>query len=163
MSEPTVITLNAKNAVDILIKYIELGQSKGAFKKLQDAYLFKRAFDVLLHHTEDKEITVDSALSMLSQGVNMIQGSGGVFTINDAADIFTILQFLSVDENKTDLYTKSEETQVLGDSLEYETTPEPTITPVAESTPVEESQAEKTDEFDLSELSQPVPLKISHV
>lgn len=158
------MSITAKEAVDMLIKYIELGQSKGSFKTFQDAYLFKRAFDVLLEQIHDPEITVDTAITIISQGLHVIQGVGGVFTITDASEIFKLLQFLGIQENRKSLYNTTTE---LGNTLEYneqETHQEPQEIP--QETPKEpepEQEPEDEDDFDLSELSQPVPLKINHV
>jgi hypothetical protein len=152
----STVTLNTREALDLLMKYIELGQSKGVFKKLQDAYLFKRAFNVL-QCKQDPEITVDAALSMLSQGITLIQGAGGVFTITDAADIFTILQFL--DANKEDLYKVLSQEVELGNTLEQE---KPQV-PQEPQQEVPEDPEDSDAPFDLSQLSKPIPLKINEV
>ncbi len=91
--EPTVITLDNTNSVQILNQYVELAQQKGAFL-LQEAEILKRASDVLLNGAQDSEIPATNARQLLIQGVHKGQ-KHGAYTLNDAALLSKVVQFVS--------------------------------------------------------------------
>ena len=93
MSEPTVITLNNENSIQILHQYVELAQSKGAFI-LQEADLLKRACDILFNNVTDNEINIPTAKNLLIQGVQKGQRHGA-YTLADAATLHKIVQFVA--------------------------------------------------------------------
>ena len=91
--EPTVITLNETNSIQIMAQYIEVAQQKGAYL-LNEAELLKRAIDILVNQVPDKEITDNVAKSLLIQGVNKGQKSGS-YTLNDASLLSKVVQFVN--------------------------------------------------------------------
>jgi glutamate dehydrogenase/leucine dehydrogenase len=91
--EPTVITLDNTNSVQILNQYVELAQQKGAYA-LQEAELLKRASDVLLNSAQDQEINSTNARQLLIQGVHKGQRHGA-YTLNDAALLSKVVQFVT--------------------------------------------------------------------
>jgi glutamate dehydrogenase/leucine dehydrogenase len=90
-SEPTIITLDNSNSVQILSQYVELAQQKGAFL-LSEAELLKRATDVLLNGTQDAEVNRENAKQLLIQGVHKGQRHGS-YTLNDAALLSKVVQY----------------------------------------------------------------------
>lgn len=131
--QPTVITLDNRNSFQILSQYIELAQQKGAFL-LNEAEILKRASDVLLNGVTDADINPASAKNLLIQGVNKGQRHGA-YTLNDAALLSRVVQFVSG-------------------------LPEGTIASAPSPAP---APAAKTPDEDLSELSEPVPLRPKEV
>lgn len=129
--EPTVITLDAQNSAQILTQYVELAQQKGAFL-LPEAELLKRASDVLLNKVPDAEINVTAAYSLLVQGVQKGQRHGA-YTLNDASLLSKVVQFVGSQSDN------------LASSLP---------TPSSPPTP-----SQPQNDFDLSDLSDPIPLK----
>ena len=81
--QPTVITLNNTNSIQILVQYIELAQQKGAFD-LNEAELLKRSSDVLLNNANDTELNQINATQLLIQGIHKGQKSGA-YRLNDAS------------------------------------------------------------------------------
>jgi hypothetical protein len=130
--EPTVITLDAQNSVQILAQYIELAQSKGAFL-LPEAELLKRAMDFLLNNVPDTEITDVTGRQLLIQGIHKGQRHGA-YTLNDAALLHKVVQFVT----------------------NMMSTPQaPSSTPAAGGL--------ESNENDLSDLAEPIPLKPKEV
>lgn len=131
-TEPTVISLDGKNSVQILSQYVELAQQKGSFL-LHEAELLKKATDVLLNEVPDNEINPSTARGLLIQGVQKGQRHGA-YTLNDAALLSKVVQFVTA-------HIQQEETS--------NTKPE---------------QSEKpSQEADLSDLAEPIPLKPKEV
>lgn len=98
--EQTVITLDNQNTVQLLIKYVELAQQKGAFV-LNEAELLKRASDVLLNNVPDNELNAVNSRHILIQGVQKGQ-KHGAYTLNDAALLSKVVQYvISSLENAT--------------------------------------------------------------
>ena len=62
--EPIVVTLTKDKALQILLKYIEVSQSKGTYL-ITEADILKRCFDVLVHFAKDPEISVLKAKELL--------------------------------------------------------------------------------------------------
>ena len=143
--EPTVITLDSKNSLEILTSYVELAQQKGAFL-LSEAEILKRAMDVLVNNVNDKEIDNNLALNLLVQGVNKGQRHG-VYTLNDASLISKVINFL------LNLY-QQQPLQSIPEEPEEQLQQEPLQEPL-------QQEPELDDNFDLNELSQPIPLKKS--
>ena len=139
--EPTVITLDDKNSIQILSQYIEVAQQKGAYL-LNEAEILKRAMDVLMNSVPDKEIDTNMAKQLLIQGVNKGQRHGA-YTLNDAALLSKVVLFIAGGapvqaESLEDL--KQEKDEVVS----------------------EESQ-ESQESDDLSDLAEPIPLKPKEV
>jgi hypothetical protein len=91
--DPTVITLNDTNSIQILAQYIEVAQQKGAFL-LNEAEILKKSIDVLINNVPDNEINADTAKSILIQGINKGQKNGS-YTLNDASLLNKVVQFVA--------------------------------------------------------------------
>lgn len=141
--EPTVITLDNTNSVQILAQYIEVAQQKGAYL-LNEAEILKRAMDVLINNVPDKEISEDLAKQLLIQGINKGQRHGA-YTLNDAALLSKVVTFVS-----SSLQQGPQGPQV---------SPETTTTTADQ----EQHQQHIYTEDDLSDLAEPIPLKPKEV
>jgi hypothetical protein len=139
--EPTVITLTSENALPFLLKYVELSQGKGTFL-IAEADLLKRCFDVLLHSGIDKDISKEKAKDLVIQAINKGQAHGD-YTLNDASLLFNTINFIN-SGIKLNVQPKVEEPAIVGDGKIEE---------------AETQENDDDDDCDLSELSQPVPLK----
>lgn len=128
MSEPTVISLDNNNSIQILNQYIELAQEKGAFL-LNEAELLKRATDVIMNSAEDKELNLVTSKQILIQGIHKGQRHGA-WKLNDASLLHKVVTYVT-------------------NTLQQEVSGNP--------------QQQVSPEEDLSELSQPVPLKPKEV
>ena len=138
--EPTVITLNETNSIQIMAQYIEVAQQKGAYL-LNEAELLKRAIDILVNQVPDKEITDNVAKSLLIQGVNKGQKSGS-YTLNDASLLSKVVAFVA--------------SGVQGQA--------PAVaTPAVESNATQDHVPVSELLDDLSELAEPIPLKPKEV
>ena len=138
--QPSVITLNKENSIQILIQYIEIAQKVGAFE-LREAEVLKRAVDVLVNKVVDNEVNENLAINLLIQGVMKGQKHGGSYTLNDAALLQKVVQYIVTSAN------------AVSSSSEEKSTVEET------QTPLEESSNDIEDDSDLTSLSDPVPLK----
>ena len=137
--EPTVITLDNQNSIQILAQYIEVAQQKGAYL-LNEAEILKRAMDVLMNNVPDKEIDANMAKQLLIQGVNKGQRHGA-YTLNDAALLSKVVIFVA------------QGTQ--------ESNPQAPANPSAPApAPV---SVQSVDSDDLSDLAEPIPLKPKEV
>lgn len=130
--QPQVITLDARNSVEILSQYIEVAQKAGAFL-LPESDLLKRCRDVLLRGAEDPEVNIPTARNLFIQAVNKGQ-SKGAYSLEDASILHKVCQFVA-------------------QNLSAEA-PAPLPTPV----PVQEEALSPQDD-DLNSLSDPVPLR----
>lgn len=137
VEDPTVITLNDKNTVEILSKYVEVAQQKGAYL-IQEAEVLKRACDVLLYNIVDKEINKNMSKQLLIQGVVKGQ-THGAYSLNDASLLHKVIMFVST-------------------SLQPQPEPQPQVAQPAASKPEPQE-----DEYDLSDLAEPIPLKPKEV
>lgn len=131
--QPTVITLDNTNSIQLLCQYVEVAQQKGAFL-LQEAELLKRASDFLLLNIEDKELNQANARQLLIQAVTKGQRHGA-YTLGDAALLFKIIQYLSS--------PVQESTQA--------------------QTQVQAQTQETIENDDLADLAEPIPLKPKEV
>jgi hypothetical protein len=127
--QPTVITLNEVNSVQILTQYIELSQQKGAYL-LAEAELLKRASDFLLNNVPDPELNPVSSRQLLIQGIHKGQKHGS-FTLNDAALLSKVVQFVQASLSQ----------------------------PINTTNESHSTQTEEEDLTDLSDLAEPIPLK----
>lgn len=134
--EPTVITLDNKNSVQILSQYIELAQSKGAFL-LAEAELLKRSSDFILNNVPDADLNDVNARNLLIQGIHKGQRHGA-FTLNDAALLHKVIQFVSSNLNAT-------------------------VDANASSTQENSVHTTSASDNDLSDLAEPIPLKPKEV
>lgn len=141
--EPTVITLDNQNSVQILAQYIEVAQQKGAYL-LNEAEILKRAMDVLMNNVPDKEIDANMAKQLLIQGVNKGQRHGA-YTLNDAALLSKVVLFVA---------QGTPEAQAQQSSGPVSTVPS--------SGPSTASNTQ-SDPDDLSDLADPIPLKPKEV
>lgn len=135
MASPSVITLNIPTCIDILSKYVELAQQKGAFL-LKEAELLKRASDILNDVEKDNSLSKGDCLNILIQGVNKGQQSGS-YTLTDAALIWRVLEYLQ----------QVSQQQAQQSSLQQE----------QQTNPV---KVQQDDVDDLSSLSEPIPFKV---
>lgn len=127
--QPQVITLDARNSVEILAQYIEVAQKAGAFL-LPESDLLKRCRDVLLRGAEDPEVNVPTARNLFIQAVNKGQ-SRGAYSLEDASILHKVCQFVA-------------------QNLSAEA-------PAAPAAAAPAASSEQTD--DLNSLSDPVPLR----
>ena len=141
--EPTVITLDNQNSVQILAQYIEVAQQKGAYL-LNEAEILKRAMDVLMNSVPDKEIDANMAKQLLIQGVNKGQRHGA-YTLNDAALLSKVVLFVAQGSGEA-AQAQSASQQV------QQAAPAPV-----------QSVAPSVDSDDLSDLADPIPLKPKEV
>lgn len=141
MASPSVINLTIPNSIDILCKYVELAQQKGAFL-LKEADLLKRSIDILTDVEKNGDISKGDCLNILIQGVNKGQQSGS-YSLADAALIWRVMEYLQ------------------NISQAQATAPQATApTPQA---PVQQQQPVKTDvteDDELASLSEPIPFKV---
>lgn len=91
--QPQVITLDARNSVEILAQYIEVAQKAGAFL-LPESDLLKRCRDVLLRGAEDTEVNVPTARNLFIQAVNKGQ-SRGAYSLEDASILHKVCQYVA--------------------------------------------------------------------
>ena len=138
-TEPTVITLNDTNSIQILAQYIEVAQQKGAFL-LSEAELLKRAIDILINKVPDNEITFDLAKNLLTQGVNKGQKSGS-YTLNDASLLSKVVQFVNSS------LPQEQHQEVQHQEVQHQE--------------VQHQEVQQID--DLSDLAEPIPLKPKEV
>ncbi len=138
--EPTVITLDNTNSIQILGQYIEVAQQKGAYL-LNEAEILKRGMDVLINNVPDKEIDNSMAKQLLIQGVNKGQ-KHGAYTLNDAALLSKVVMFVA-----TSLQQEQGQVQQTEQVQHTESN----------------SSSFKQSEDDLSDLAEPIPLKPKEV
>jgi hypothetical protein len=139
--EPTVITLDNKNSIQILTQYIEVAQQKGAYL-LNEAEILKRAMDVSVNNVPDNEIDTNLAKQLLIQGVNKGQRHGA-YTLNDASLLSKVVAFVA--------------SGVQG----QEPAPVEAAKPEVQDQVQAQVNAELSD--DLSDLAEPIPLKPKEV
>ena len=147
-SEPTILTLDSKNSIQILSQYIELAQQKGAFL-LNEAELLKRASDVLISNVPDSEVNNQMAIQLFIQGVNKGQ-QHGAYTLNDASLLSKVVQFIST--------SYQQNTQ---NSSEQPVQPVQPVQPTQQAE--QPTQQEINNEDDLADLAEPIPLKPKEV
>ena len=137
--DPTVITLNDTNSIQILAQYVEVAQQKGAFL-LNEAEILKKSIDVLINNVPDNEINTDTAKSILIQGINKGQKNGS-YTLNDASLLNKVVQFVA----NTLPQQPSQQQQ-----------------PPQQQQVVQEQVVQEQSD-DLSDLADPIPLKPKEV
>lgn len=133
--QPSVITLNKSNSIQILVQYIEIAQKAGAYD-LREADVLKRAVDVLVNNVNDEAVNEDLAINLLIQGIMKGQTHGGAFNLNDAALLHKVIQYivsLGQENKEKEQQQTSQINQVNNDG--------------------------DNDDDDLSSLSEPVPLR----
>ncbi len=118
MSEPTVITFDETNTLQILIKYIEIAQSKGAFL-LAEAEVLKRAIDVLVNNVNDPDLDQINSKRLLIQGVQKGQNHGA-YTLNDASLLSKTIQYIISKQPEIQTPQPVQEEQVVPVSIEDE-------------------------------------------
>lgn len=141
-NEPTVITLDNINSIQILAKYIEIAQQKGAYL-LSEAGLLKRGVEVLMNNVHDNELNQDNSKQILIQGVHKGQRHGS-YTLNDAALLSKVVEFVTnstVQQPQPQLQQKN----------------------ALESQKVNEENTSVNNMDDLSDLAEPIPLKPKEV
>jgi hypothetical protein len=153
--QPTMITLDNTNSIQILAQYIEVAQQKGAYL-LTEAEILKRAMDVLINNIPDKEIDTNMAKQFLIQGVVKGQKHGS-YTLNDAALLNKVVMFVSNSLPQQPVQQGAPEVPVLQSKPEVQQSkPE-----VQQSKP--QVPAVEEDRDDLSDLAEPIPLKPKEV
>ena len=143
--EPTVITLDNTNSIQILSQYVELAQQKGAYL-LSEAELLKRAVEVLVNNVHDNELNSDNSKQLLVQGVSKGQRHGA-YTLNDAALLSKVVNFIttSISQQQQPTVPVSQPPQEQNSLEDYNT------------------NEEDTNIDDLSDLAEPIPLKPKEV
>ena len=91
--KPQVITLDAKNSIEILISYTEVAQKAGTFM-LQESDILKRCRDLLINGIHDTEINIPTARNLLIQAVNKGQ-SKGCYSLDDASILHKVCQYVA--------------------------------------------------------------------
>lgn len=135
--QPTIITLDNKNSVEILSSYIDISQKAGVYM-LQESDILKRCRDLLLKGVEDPEINVATAKNLFVQAIMKGQ-SKGCFSLDDASILHKVCTFISTN---TDADTQ------------------PSTQQVQPAQQFQQVQAGPVNEDDsLSSLSDAVPLK----
>ena len=150
VEDPTVITLNDTNTVEILSKYVEVAQQKGAYL-IQEAEVLKRACDVLLYNIVDKEINKNMAKQLLIQGVVKGQ-THGAYSLNDASLLHKVIMFVSTSLQPQQPQQSEPQPQ--------QSEPQPQQ---SEPQQVASKPEPQEDEYDLSDLAEPIPLKPKEV
>ena len=148
VQDPTLITLDNTNSINILAKYIELAQQKGAYL-LSEAELLKRAIDVLINNVPDNEINEPTSKNLLIQGVNKGQQHGS-YTLNDASLLSKVVQFVE----KSDPRLKQ---------MQQQQQPQQPPQPPQQQQQSPQSSQILNDVDDLSDLAEPIPLKPKEV
>lgn len=156
-AQPTIITLDNNNSVQILVQYVELAQQKGAFV-LAEAELLKRVVEFLLNNVPDKDLNELNAKQLLIQAVHKGQRSGA-YTLNDAALLHKVVQFVSgqLQAQQPQVQQQQPQAQEQQPQVQQEQKVEP-----EQPSPVASSSAPapvQFDEDDLSQLAEPIPLK----
>ena len=142
-SEPTVITLDNTNSIQILAQYIEHAQQKGAYL-LNEAEILKRAVEVLLNNVHDNELNESNSKSLLVQGVHKGQRHGA-YTLNDASLLSKVVNFVTATEQP------------------QQNPPVPDASEQQNLVKHENVSEENTNIDDLSDLAEPIPLKPKEV
>jgi hypothetical protein len=142
-TEPTVITLDSQNSVQILSQYIEHAQQKGAYL-LSEAELLKRGIEVLVNNVHDNELNKDNSIQLLIQGVHKGQRFGA-YTLNDAALLSKVVNFIT--GSFTQQQQQQQQQELQQNSIEQQH--------------VNEEVNNTSD--DLSDLAEPIPLKPKEV
>ena len=156
--EPTVITLDNQNSVQILAQYIEVAQQKGAYL-LNEAEILKRGMDVLINNIHDKEIDTNMAKQLLIQGVNKGQRHGA-YTLNDAALLSKVVLFVA---QETAPAQAAPAQAAPAQAAPVQAAPVQAAPVQAAPVQEEQIQEEPEDSDDLSDLAEPIPLKPKEV
>ena len=161
--EPSVITLNNTNTIEILSKYVEVAQQKGAYL-LSEAEVLKRSCDVLINNIVDNEININMAKQLLIQGA--VKGQKhGAYTLNDASLLNKVVQFISNSlEKSVQSVEQTSSDELCNKPFGYspEQSDQPTSTQVHDES-LEDKDDNDDNEYDLSDLAEPIPLKPKEV
>ena len=142
--EPTVITLDNTNSIQILAQYIEHAQQKGAYL-LSEAEILKRAVEVLVNHVPDNELNDINSKNLLIQAIHKGQRHGA-YTLNDAALLSKVVNF------------------VIASSEQLQQNPTVPNASEQENLVKQENVSEENNNIDdLSDLAEPIPLKPKEV
>ena len=148
---PQVITLNTTNSVQLLFQHLEDLAKKPKMFFVEEVALFKSCRDVLLEGKLVQDLDAPKARQIIINSVRQALYNTGHENFNLASTINQILIFLSQNINSP------------LESVPVQTTPQTPQT--LESQPVQEVhqdlpvESQEIEEVDLSELSEPVPLK----
>jgi len=162
--QPTVITLDNNNSVQILCQYIEIAQNKGAFQ-LAEAEILKRAIDVAVNNVPDQEIDQIKARQILIQGIVRGQGSGS-YTLNDASLLHKVVMFVDNSIKATLEQLQAQQVQqvqpepVPAVPVVPETVKQPSVRAVKSRAKKAATKLNVEEDFDLAE---PIPLKPKEV
>jgi hypothetical protein len=143
--EPTVITLDNQNSLQILAQYIEVAQQKGAYL-LNEAEILKRAMDVLMNNVPDKEIDANMAKQLLIQGINKGQRHGA-YTLNDASLLSKVVIFVAQGVQEANPQAPQA----------------PQALQASQASQAPQAPVQSVDPDDLSDLAEPIPLKPKEV
>ena len=128
--QPTTITLDSKNSIEILTQFVETAQKHGSFL-LAESDVLKRCKDVLIRGLQDEEINIPTARNLFVQAVNKGQ-SKGAYTLDEASILHKVCQYVSQNiSEQSHIQPPQQQQQVLS----------------------------KSQEDDLNSLSDPVPLR----
>lgn len=122
-TQPTVITLDTKNSVQILLKFVEVAQKAGAFL-LPESDILKRCKDVLLSGAQDQEINIPQARQLLIQAINKGQSKGS-YSLDDASILHKVCQFLqanlTVEDTPTQVSSDTDDLSALSEPVPLKT------------------------------------------
>jgi hypothetical protein len=90
--QPQEILLQPRNSIEILVKYLEIAQQKGAYES-NEIVLLNRACAVVLGGHSDEAIDLVKGKELLIQGILKGQ-SKGVYALGDAALLHTVVQYV---------------------------------------------------------------------
>ena len=122
-TQPTVITLDTRNSVQILLKFVEVAQKAGAFL-LPESDILKRCKDVLLSGAQDQEINIPQARQLLIQAINKGQSKGS-YSLDDASILHKVCQFLqanlTVEDTPTQVSSDTDDLSALSEPVPLKT------------------------------------------
>ncbi len=136
----TIITLDSKNSIQILIHYVEVAHKNGVFI-LAESDLLKRCKDVLLTGASDPEVNETVAKQILIQAVHKGQTKGS-YTLEEASTLHKVVNWLS-GKGVTETVQVHQTENEINSGVKREETVE---------------QTEDEDDEDLDMLSDPVPI-----
>lgn len=156
MSEQTqqagVITLDTYNSSQILLQQIDISQKKGVFE-LDEADVLKRCKDLLLHGKADTDLSVSTARQIIIQAVKKSQRGGAIESLEAASLLHKVCQYLTANVNEPLMTPAPAPVQEQQDSQQDSQPPSQPL-----SQPPSQPEEEDEDDYDLEDLSAPVPL-----
>ena len=159
MSEQTqqagVITLDTYNSSQILLQQIDISQKKGVFE-LDEADVLKRCKDLLLHGKPDTDLSVSTARQIIIQAVKKSQRGGAIESLEAASLLHKVCQYLTANVNEP-LMTPAPAPAPVQEQQDSQPPSQPP-SQLPSQPPSQPEEEEDEDDYDLEDLSAPVPL-----